>query len=131
VCDVQMDLDVGSNPRIAVKIPNIKERRPAMGSGWWMTDLLGLQDHVALSSTRSIEDIRRPNHSASSFMSSSSCALHSSFISLWYAQVTKVELRRTYGYELADIWWGASRVSGSGNLRLQEGSITLGQFLHP
>jgi hypothetical protein len=46
-------------------------------------------------------------------------------------QVTKVELRRTYGYELVDIWWGASRVSGSGNLRLQEGSITLGQFLHP
>ena len=44
-------------------------------------------------------------------------------------QVTKVELRRTYGYELVDIWWGASRVSGSGNLRLQEGSITLGQFL--
>jgi hypothetical protein len=45
-----MDLDVGSNPRIAVKIPNIKERRPAMSSGWWMTELLGLQDHVALSS---------------------------------------------------------------------------------
>jgi hypothetical protein len=82
----------------------------------------------AILPTRSNREIRRPNHSASSFMSSSSCALHSSFISLWYAQVTKVELRRTYGYELADIWWGASRVSGSGNLRLQEGSITLGQF---
>jgi hypothetical protein len=78
-----MDLDVGSNPRIAVKIPNIKERRPAMSSGWWMTDLLGLQDHVALSSHQVNREIRRPNHSASSFMSSSSCALHSSFISLW------------------------------------------------
>jgi hypothetical protein len=58
-----------------------------------------------------------------------SLVLHLSVVGC--VQVAKVELRRTYGYELADIWWGASRVSGSGNLRLQEGSITLGQFLHP
>lgn len=45
-----------------------------MSSGWWMTDLLGLQDHVALSSHQVNREIRRPNHSVSSFMSSSSCA---------------------------------------------------------
>ena len=38
--------------------------------------------------------------------------------------------RGTYGRELADIRWGASRVSGRGYFHLQERSIAVRLFIH-